>query len=388
MDAAIKAHGMDGTLVEPDWPPLTLAELRSLFARFPTLGEPLEILFVSPRPFSAAGVVVTSRARVFVKRHPRSVRDAEGLLEEHRFLAHLLAHGVRVPRVFADASGHTAIELKDWTCELHEVPEGVDLYKDAISWTPFFTAAHAYSAGRALARLHLAAEGFRAPRRQPRPLVTSFTIFAAENPGTELDRYLAARPSLASNAPVRACCERALELLAPFHARLLPLLPALPPLWTHNDLHASNLLWSDAGPGARATALLDFGLADLTNAVHDLATAIERNIVEWLALVPGPARQPDVPVHLDHLFALLDGYQSVRPLSAREAAALAPMAALCHAEFALTEADYYLGVLHSETMAPMAYDDYLVGHARWFRGPGASLLDAISRWAEHAEAAK
>ena len=33
MSTTAKAHGMDGTLVEPDWPPLTLAEVRSLLAR-------------------------------------------------------------------------------------------------------------------------------------------------------------------------------------------------------------------------------------------------------------------------------------------------------------------------------------------------------------------
>ena len=65
-------------------------------------------------------------------------------------------------------------------------------------------------------------------------------------------------------------------------------MPALPPLWTHNDLHASNLLWSDAGGDARAMAIIDFGLADRTNAVHDLAQAIERNIVEWITLVNDP----------------------------------------------------------------------------------------------------
>jgi hypothetical protein len=61
------------------------------------------------------------------------------------------------------------------------------------------------------------------------------------------------------------------------------------------------------------------------------------------------------------------------------------MTALCHAEFALTEADYYLGALGSEENARVAYDDYLVGHARWFRGSGGRrLLDAISQWAEQA----
>ena len=68
-------------------------------------------------------------------------------------------------------------------------------------------------------------------------------------------------------------CADALELLAPFHAELLPLLPRLAPLWTHNDLHASNLLWSDHGRDTQRQAIIDFGLADRTNAVHDLGAS-------------------------------------------------------------------------------------------------------------------
>ena len=377
------AHGMDGSLVAPDWPPLTLAEVRELLGQFPAIGGPMQILTMSPRPFSAAGVVATRdvhglERRVFVKRHHRTVRDREGLLEEHRFLAHLIAHGACVPRVIHAASGETAIELGDSTYEIHEIPSGIDLYEDAISWTPFRCAAHAYSAGQALAGLHLAAQGFAAPARAVRPLVAGFSIFAADDPFPALRHYLAARESLAGHKGVGDCAEQALDILAPYHAELMPLLPALAPLWTHNDLHASNLFWSDNGPDARGTAVIDFGLADRTNAVHDVAHAIERNIVEWLVLVNHPADPDDVPIHLDHLEAFLDGYESVCPLSAEESAALAPMAALCHAEFALSEADYFLGVLHSEEKAVMAYDGWLVGHARWFASRlGRRLLDFL-----------
>lgn len=383
MSKAAKAHGLDGTLVEPDWPPLTLAEVRALLAAFPDCGEAREILTASPRPFSAASVVATDGGRAFVKRHHRSVRDAEGLREEHRFMAHLRAHGAAVPRVFSTAAGETAIEAGDWTFEAHEVPAGVDIYEDALSWTPFRSTGHARSAGEALARLHLAARGFDAPRRRARPLVASFTIFAAKDARAEMERYLAARPALAGDAIARGGCDEALELLSPFHSQLKPLLGALAPLWTHNDLHASNLLWSDASGNARAVAVIDFGLADRTNAVHDLAQAIERNIVEWLDLRADGTRGEEVRVHLDELAALLDGYDAVRPLAVEEAAALAPMTALCHAEFALSEAEYFLGVLHSEEKARLASIDYLVGHARWFRGAGgARLLNAIAQWAE------
>ncbi|MGH9559859.1 MAG: phosphotransferase, partial [Terracidiphilus sp.] len=203
MTSIAKVHGMDGSLVPPDWPPLTLDEVRALLSRFPALGEPTHILSVSARPFSAAGTVATSNGPIFVKRHHRAVRDRDGLLEEHRFLAHLIAHGAAVPRVFTDAAGETAIEVGDWFYEVHEIPAGKDLYEDAISWTQFHTAAHAHSAGQALARLHLAAKDFKAPARKPRPLVASFTIFAARDAIQAMAHFLGRCASLSGHRGAR-----------------------------------------------------------------------------------------------------------------------------------------------------------------------------------------
>jgi Ser/Thr protein kinase RdoA (MazF antagonist) len=382
MSAAAKAHGMDGTLVEPDWPPITLAEAREVLARFPGCGEVVRLLSTSPRPFSAASVVGTTAGRAFVKRHHVQVRDREGLLEEHRFLGYLRGNGALVPAVLKDSSGETAIEIGRSTYEVHEVPAGKDLYEAAHSWTPFRSKHHAFSAGQALARLHAASRGYTAAVRAPRPLVAGFSIFAGEDAEAALHRYLVARPALADDRCTRDAGEQALELLAPFHAQLIPLLPALEPLWTHNDLHASNLLWSDVSEDAQGVAIIDFGLADRTNAVHDLAHAIERNVVEWLGWTSDGARDGTLALDFEALRALLAGYESVLELSGAEAAALAPMVALCHVEFALSEADYFLGVLHSPEKARLATDDYLVGHARWFRGRGGEkLLDAIRQWA-------
>jgi Ser/Thr protein kinase RdoA (MazF antagonist) len=377
------AHGMDGTLVSPDWPPLQADEVTDVLCAFPECEGPVDILSVSPRPFSAASVVRAGSRRVFVKRHARAVRDAEGLHEEHRFMAHLKTRGASVPEVLATENGATALENGEWTYEVHATPPGIDLYEEAISWTPFRSVHHARAAGQAMARLHLAAVGFAGAARAQRPLVASFTIFAARDPGAEMDRYLAARPALDRYFKKRGNRDEALALLAPFHAELWPWIPFLGSLWTHNDLHASNLFWSDASDRAEPTAIIDFGLADRTNTVHDLAHAIERNIVEWLTLVNDPAHPEDITVHFDHLHALLAGYEQVRPLAREEAAALAPMTALCHAEFALSETDYFLSVLHSEEKAPMAGDGWLLGHARWFHSTaGRALLDELRRWAD------
>jgi Ser/Thr protein kinase RdoA (MazF antagonist) len=378
-----KAHGLDGSLVQPDWPPLTFDEVSTLLAKIPSAGDPTEILSASPRPFSAASVVKTGLGRVFIKRHSRLVRDVEGLMEEHRFMEHLRANGVGVPPIFATVSGDTAIEAGEWTYEVHGIPEGSDLYEDAISWTTFRSGEHARSAGEILARLHLAAESYDAPPRSVRPLVASFTIFASQDARDALKQYLAARPELNQHVPALRDCEEALYLLTPFHDELKPLLPSLHPLWTHNDLHASNLFWNDSSSNARASSVIDFGLADRTNAVYDIAQAIERNIVEWLVLMHDPEHGEEVPVHLDHLWAMLQGYEQVRPLSPAESRALTPMLALSHAEFALTEADYFLSVLHSPEKARVATNDYLVKHAQWFCGPGRQkLIHPLRRWAE------
>jgi Ser/Thr protein kinase RdoA (MazF antagonist) len=381
VNRAAMAHGLDGTLVEPDWPPLTLDEMRALLREYPALGPPKRVLMISPRPFSAASVVATQSQNVFIKRHHLTVRDTAGLREEHRFMAHLRNNGAMVPRVFRTASGETSIMAGEWVYEVHETPQGIDVYEDALSWTPFRSLGHARSAGQAMARLHIASRGFDAPARKSRQLVAGFTIFASPDPVAEFSRYVAARPALSDYLRQRNCREEALTLLAPFHAELLPLLPSLMPLWTHNDLHASNLLWSDTGADAEAVAVIDFGLADRTNPVHDLAQAIERSIVGWLALVDRPNEPDDVRVHYDHLFALLDGYEAARPLSRQERLALAPMTALCHAEFALAETNYFLTALQDREKASMACEGYLVSHAKWFGGPGRRLLDALREWA-------
>ena len=110
-----------------------------------------------------------------------------------------------MPVVYKTNSSATAIEVDEWTYEVHETPSGIDLYQDAVSWTPFLSCNHAHSAGQALARLHRASEGYEAPVRKLRSLVAGFTIFAAYNPAAELDRYIAARPAL-SDYTLRRCC--------------------------------------------------------------------------------------------------------------------------------------------------------------------------------------
>lgn len=163
------------------------------------------------------------------------------------------------------------------------------------------------------------------------------------------------------------------ELLLPWHQALHPLLRDQPPLWTHNDWHASNLLWNADGS---VSSVLDFGLADRTFALFDLATAIERNAVPWLDLDSGGTASAD----LDSVDALLAGYHQVRPLSAKDLHTLSALLPLVHVDFALSEVAYYHDVVGSTASADVAYYAYLLGHLRWFDGAqGQRLLAHIRR---------
>jgi len=380
-----KSHGLAGEWVQPDWPPLTLPEVDGLLRQYPLAGGAVRILSHSPRPFSAASVVETPRGPVFVKRHGHQVRNWASLMEEHRLIAHLAAQLPNlVQEPLADRDGQTVVCSRDWsdadwTYEVHPLATGIDLYEDALSWTPFRSTGHALAAGLAMARLHRAAGSYDAAAREPRQLISSYSIFASGDPEKSLASYLEMRPLLRDYAERRDWRASMNELLIPFYERLSPWLGHLRPLWTHNDLHASNLTWSGADADAKVTGIIDFGLADRTNAVHDLATAIERNMVEWLRI-----EDPEADVlHLDHVDALLAGYEELSPLSYEEARALPAMLPLVHCEFALSETDYFLSVVGSPEKASLAYEGYFLGHAEWFlTDQGRRLLDHLEERAE------
>lgn len=347
--------------VVPDWPPLTLAEVRPLLATYGL--DALRLTWRSPRPFSAAALVECAERSVFVKRHGAAVRNAQALAEEHALADHLRYKGIPVPEVLADAEGHRTRSDGPWTWEVHAVGAGDDLYRKVLSWEPFRSPAHAHAVGAALARLSTAVADYDAPARPPRLLTTSWGAVAQPDLLAGLTQHVEDRPLLRAALARRDWQTDVARHLVPLHADLVPHLPRLPAGWTHGDGHPSNFLWR----GDDVVTVLDLGLADRTTPLLDLATAVERSCVSWLDAEP--AGRPD------DAEALIAGWSSVTAVDRSALAALLPLA---HVEFALSELAYFTGVTGSAENAALAYDGYLLGHARWFRSPaGAELLARV-----------
>jgi Ser/Thr protein kinase RdoA (MazF antagonist) len=359
--ASHRVHGMGTALEAPVWPAITAPEAEAILARFPGAGRLVGLRWHSPRPFSAATLLQTSRGEFLLKRHHRSLRSAASLAQEHGFIAHLRAAGLPVPEIMASAERAGVIARDEWTYELHRKAPGIDLYRDRISWTPFLTHDHAHAAGAALARLHLAARNFGAPPRTPQPLVASLTILPAPDPLAAAEAYVAARPAVGGWLADRPWRRELGRLFAALGDGLSRRLAGQPSLWTHNDWHPSNLLWTGDG---EVCSIIDFGLATRTCALHDLATAIERSTIEWLRLGEG-AEIADPAAAA----AVLAGYRSVVPLGAGEIETILALLPLVHVEFALSEIDYFAGIVAEPDHAALAWDGYLIGHADWFLSP-------------------
>ncbi|MGW6423972.1 phosphotransferase enzyme family protein [Nocardia sp. NPDC055053] len=355
----------DEPTAAPTWPPLTEDEIARAVAATWGGPEPAEIAWRSARPLSSTvGVRLSDGAQVVVKRLPLRLRDQTALAEEHRFMAHLRNAGIPVPEVrsIVDTAAQGAADrVSDgFVYEVHRAGLGEDRYRADFSWTPYRDPADAAAAGAMLARLHLAAAGFDAEARPARPLVASLHGADAVS---AFEWHIARRPAVA-----RFLADRDWRAEIP---DLRVDLTGVAPLWTHGDWHATNLLWESG----EVTSVFDFGLADRTTAVFDLAIAIERAVVDWVSLRDGG------PAHVreDQVRALIQGYRSARPLSGAEQTLLAELLPLVHIGYELSEIDYFLTIAAEPRNAEIAYQDWLLGHLSWFRTPAGQELCALVR---------
>ncbi len=366
-------HGMGNDLVVPDWPAIAAAEATEVLGHYVedrSRTNVATILWRSPRPMSAAALVELKSRTYFLKRHDVRVRSRERLALEHAFVDHLRSRGLNTPAVLATPDGSTVYERGRVLYEVYEQAAGVDRYRDVPSWHPFLSRAHAGAAGAALARFHRAAAGFDAAPWGFGPLLDSVAVILTPDPEAAYRHLVTTRPGLVrATATYDVLGDYASVLAGPIESAASHL-GDVATQWTHGDWHGSNLTWRDATPQADVASVLDLGLSNRTFALHDLAVAIERSAIDWL----DTAGVGTVTVDYGALDALLDGYDGIITLTDDDLATLGAVLPIAHVEFALSEVEYFGGVLDSSANVELAYRSYLLGHVQWFDSPAGIEL--------------
>ena len=365
-------HGMGSDWENKDWVHITVPELHHLQPYYPCLQGSVQILWCSPRPFSSAVLVEVMQALAStgqtnfhsycIKRSHRSFRRAQDILQEHAVLQHLASKNIPVATLISSNCGQTALELGDWTYEVYEKAAGFDLYVDQQSWTPFFYTEHAAKVGSLLAKLHTAMQDFpELHGRSTRYLVSNQQLLESESIVTAIQQRIDNSPELNRYFADKNLDAVFLERIFQTHRKIKHVLQQATKIWTHNDLHASNLFWSTQGADANITAVIDFGLSDRNSALYDLAITIERNFIDWLAL----EHTSQINVDEAGLSAFLQAYcAEIHPQ--QDFSILPELLKIVHLDFAFSELEYFVGITQNLKHADAAYYDWIVGHVNWF----------------------
>lgn len=215
-------------------------------------------------------------------------------------LDHLAAKGCPVPRTIHDRTGALYRTVGDKAVALIEFLPGVSVSHP--------TPGQARSVGRALAQLHLASADFGAARTNAMGLAESRRLADA-----------CGHDGMATIDPA----------LADLVERELPLLEAawpvgLPRSVIHADLFPDNVLML----GDQVTGLIDFYFACTDLAAYDVAVTH----AAWCFDGEGRNFNPAISA------ALLEGYESLRPLGGDERAALPVLARAAALRFTMSRA--------------------------------------------------
>ena len=225
-------------------------------------------------------------------------KSEDDVRREAAIVAHGAVHGVPTPAPRVATGGAPFVVWQGERVSLFPWVAGRTLARAEL------TPAHAAAVGAALARLHLAMDGFadqRPGRYEPDEIDVRLARVAA-----------LARPELA----------QAVATLTPELARLhAERVPGVPMGIIHGDLFVDNVMFDDAGALA---ALIDFEQASWGRLAYDLAVT---------TLAFGFGRDD---FRADIVRALIDGYAAVRPPTAEERRAFGAELRFAACRFAVT----------------------------------------------------
>ncbi|MXO74886.1 homoserine kinase [Altererythrobacter aerius] len=234
-------------------------------------------------------------------------------------LDYLSARGCPVPRTIHDRDGNASRDLAGKTVALIEFLPGISVDRP--------TAAQARSVGAALAGVHLAARDFPLSRANALGIAASHAALA--------------RCGAASLEGIAAGLSEAITRAAALRDRWPETLPRSV---CHTDLFPDNVLMR----GERVAGMIDFYFACNEAMAYDLAVTH----AAWSFARDGSA------FHADVGRALVEGYESVRPLTAPERRALPLLAEGACLRFVASRAEDWLegppGAL-VERKDPMAF---------------------------------
>jgi homoserine kinase type II len=227
-------------------------------------------------------------------------------------LEHLSKRGISCPLPIRTRAGAMLTEIAGRTAAVVTFLEGV--------WLRRPKAQHCTSVGRALAELHLAAEGFPLSRPNALSLPGWHALF---------DRFSASASEITPGLG---------ESIAAELAHLDTCWPKdLPQGIIHADLFPDNVFFL----GDDLSGLIDFYFACNDALAYDLAICLNA----WCF-------EPDFAFNLSKGKALLAGYQSVRPLDPLECAALPTLARGGALRFLLTRAHDWLHTAKDALVKP------------------------------------
>ena len=269
---------------------------------------------------------------------------------------HLREHGIPVPEA------RTAGSHGGFVYEIQELGIGEDLYQSTFSWSPY-QPLHPGEAGVMLARLHTSAEALPGPG----PALASVEIRLLDfrldrsDRGDRADRRPAAAARRLPGGARLALRRRAAH--AP-----VPSAPGAVPRRTRAAVDPQRLAWHElvvAGRRAHPGAHLGPRLRPRRPHHRRLRPGDrDREVRGGLGRSARrrPRERPRAPTSV-----IPPRLHRIRPVSGAEFFALPLLFPLCHAEYQLSEIDYFLSVVPggSEKNAEIAYRDWFLGHTKW-----------------------
>jgi homoserine kinase type II len=273
---------------------LTDDELTRLLADF-DLGAPLAFKGIAEGVENSNFLLETEAGRFILTVYEKRVREED--LPFFLGLMHWLAeHGYPCATPIADRAGEMLQRVRGKACAIVSFLPGLSVRRPSV--------AHCREAGEGLARLHLAAEGFAGTRANDLGQAAWAPMFNRLTTDAE-----ALKPGLA------AVIEADL-------ARLASAWPAdLPAGVIHADYFPDNVFFRDG----RFAGAIDFYFACEDALAYDIAIALN----DWCF-------EPDGSFNVTAARALVAGYETRRPLSDAERAALPVLAHGAAMRFFLT----------------------------------------------------